>query len=55
MPVGPLRPRDLPVGDVAHEEVAERVLDFLGDRAGALAPDELLPLEGVQEPLEVGP
>ena len=49
---GPLGARDLAVGDVAHEQVAEGVLALAGDRARTLAADELLALELVQRSLE---
>src|SRR5439155_26273550 len=39
---------DLPVRDVAHEQMAKRVFELPGDRAGTLAPQELLPLERMQ-------
>src|SRR5206468_8777928 len=44
---------DLLVGDVADEDVAERVLLLAPDRATRLTPEELLPLER-SEPLEDG-
>ena len=49
-----LRPggaRDLRVGDVTHEQVAEGVLALLSDGRTTLATHELLPLEPVQEQL----
>src|SRR5581483_11481176 len=49
----PVRTRHLAVGDVADEQVAERVLELAGDRGRAVAADELLPLELVQAPLEL--
>ena len=47
----PLRARDLAVGDVADERVEEGVLRLAGDRGAAVAADELLPLERVQDAL----
>ena len=47
----PLRPRDLPVGDVADERVEECVLRLPRDRGAAVAADELLPLERVEDAL----
>src|SRR5262245_65305138 len=50
---GAVGARDLPVGDVANEQVAERVLAVLDDRGRALAADELPAAEVVQSPLEI--
>ena len=49
MTPSPAGARDLPVGDVPHERVAERVLRFAGHRGVAFAPYELLELEGVEQ------
>src|SRR5262245_61578233 len=49
-----LRPRDLPVRDVAHEHMAERELILASDRRPPLAPDELLANERVQGTLQRG-
>ena len=54
----PLRPgpaRDLPVGDVADQQVPERVLLVAGDRRAALTQHELLTREGVQPLLAFAP
>jgi hypothetical protein len=40
--------RDLAVGDLAHEHMAERVLGLARDRGAALAPDEALALERME-------
>src|SRR5439155_24080934 len=42
------RARNLPVRDLTHEHVAERVLGFARDGRAALAPDETFALERVQ-------
>jgi hypothetical protein len=55
VPLGARRAGDLAVGDVAHEEVPEGVLLLPADRRAALAPDELLALEGVQRRLHLRP
>src|SRR3978361_550553 len=49
------RTRDLVVGHVACEDVAERELDVAVHRAAARAPDELTPLERVQPLLGYAP
>ena len=59
MPFDPGAPRDLSIGDVANEEVAEHVFGLSRDRGSALATDELSPLEPVEPlfdltPLETG-
>ena len=46
-------PGDLAVGDVADEQVPERVLVLAAHRGAPLAADELLPLERVQPLLRV--
>lgn len=48
MLLGPLAARDLAVGDVAHEEMAEGVLGLAFHGAPPLSPDELPVLEVVQ-------
>src|SRR5438552_14215635 len=48
------RARDLPVRDVADEQVQERVLRLARNGGAAVAADELLPLESVQWLLERG-
>jgi hypothetical protein len=53
--LGAVLPRDLPVRDVAHEQVAEGVLAVALDGAAALPPDELLPLQGAQPRVERPP
>ena len=40
---------DLTVGNVANEEVAERVLRLPGHRRAALLTNEFLPVEAVQQ------
>ena len=42
VPLGPLGPRDLPVGHLAHQRMCEGELRLAGDHAPALATDELL-------------
>ncbi len=49
MTPSPTGARDLPVGDVPHERVAERILGFARHRGMAFAPYELLQLEGVEQ------
>jgi hypothetical protein len=49
----PLRPRDLAVGNVAHEQVPERILALPFHRARAGRADELLAGKLVQGQLEV--
>src|SRR6266545_332188 len=46
--LSPGGPRDLRVGDVANERVAERVFLLVGDGRAPFAADEFLPLESVQ-------
>src|SRR5690242_12998105 len=48
VPLGAGAARDLAVGDLADEHVAERVLLLPADRGTALPAHELLPLERVQ-------
>jgi hypothetical protein len=47
-----LAPRYLAIGDVADEDVPERVLRLPGDGRSPLTPEKFLPLEGVQAVLE---
>ena len=54
MLVGPLDAWNLPVRDVADEDMAEGELGFARDRGAALPADELLALERVQVALESG-
>lgn len=49
----PFRARNHAVGDVANEQVEERVLRFLGDRGRSRPLHEPLPLERVQDLLRV--
>src|ERR1700730_9068779 len=49
MLLGPLRARNLTVGDVADKHVAERVFDLTADRRAALPANELLALERMEE------
>jgi hypothetical protein len=48
VPLGAGSARNLAVGHVAHEQVAEGVLALAGDRRAPLAADELLSLERMQ-------
>jgi hypothetical protein len=52
--VGPGRPGQLPVGDVADQDVAEGVLALPGDRRTTLAAQQLPALQGVQAGLQGG-
>ena len=58
---GPLVPfcppgaRDLPVCDVAHEDMPEHILALAADRRSPLSPHELLARQGVQALFRVGP
>ena len=55
MLLGPRGPRDLAVGDVADEQVEERVLALALDRRPSLATEEVLARERVQALLDRGP
>ena len=55
VPARPLRPRDLAVGDVADEQVPERVLALALHRARPGRADELLAGQLVQRQLELAP
>jgi hypothetical protein len=46
--VGPLRAWDLPIRNVANEDVVERILRLAFNRAASLATDELLADECVE-------
>src|SRR4051812_21317389 len=52
--LGPRRPRYLSVGDVADEDVPERVLELVGDGGAPLPADEFLTLERVEGLVERG-
>ena len=52
MLLAPLSTRDLSVGDVANDQVEERVLRFAADRGPALAANELLAFQHVERLLE---
>ena len=54
MPARPLRPGDLGVGDIADEQMPERVLALSLHRAHPGRADELLPGQLVQSQLELG-
>ena len=46
--------RNLPVGDLAHDRMQERVLGLARQRGATLAANELFTLERVQQALHVG-
>ena len=52
VPIGPRRPGELRIGDVADQHVPEGVLALPVHLAAALAAQELLALQGVQPLLE---
>src|SRR4029077_8971437 len=53
MPVAALSAGNLPVGDVADKDVAERVLALIRDARSPLTPNELPALEVTQRRLEL--
>src|SRR5688572_12229989 len=51
--LGSLGTRNLPIRDVAEQDVAERVLRLARDRRPPLTAEELLPLEGTERRFEL--
>ena len=51
---GAIRAWDLPVRDLAYEDVTEFPLRLPGNRRTARATDKLAPRQGVERPLELG-
>src|SRR5437762_1736750 len=49
----PCAPRDLAIGNVAEQHMLEEVMRVAGDRRSSLAGNEVLPLQGAQQPLRL--